>query len=129
MSAVIWTAVGGRRLLSRVCFFGWAIAVAWLSLTPAPPVITVSVFGWDKLQHAASYALLTLLGVMARFAPSYPRLFPLLFAVVYGGILEVLQGTLTVNRQADWQDLLANTCGALLAIILSTLVVNRRRSG
>ena len=38
----------------------WAIAILWLSLTPAPPHIP-GPLGWDKLLHSGAYALLALL--------------------------------------------------------------------
>jgi len=40
-----------------------------------------------------------------------------LTAVLTGGLIEVLQETLTQNRTFDWLDILANSLGALIGII------------
>ena len=39
-------------------------------------------------------------------------------AIVFGIIIEVLQGVLTKNRQADVYDVIANSAGALFALII-----------
>lgn len=54
-------------------------------------------------------------------APSFIRPRPLLIAfilcTVYGGLLEVMQGTLFEDRSADIYDFIANTFGATLATL------------
>jgi VanZ family protein len=98
----------------------WLIAIAVLSLDSNPPQVDLGVLGWDKLQHAGAYALLTFLGIMA-FRPlgrSLPFTALTAFAIsfVLGGALELGQGALTATRFADSHDLLANTLGAVAGI-------------
>lgn len=52
----------------------------------------------------------------------------LLFAVIYGIIIEVLQYTWTVNRHGDILDALANTVGALLGIWVARILFSRKWS-
>lgn len=40
------------------------------------------------------------------------------FAVLFGMLIEVLQGTLTSYRTPDWFDILANSTGIVLAVLL-----------
>jgi len=109
----------------------WSATILIFSLVPQPPRPTVPLLAWDKLQHAASYALLTLFA--ARFfrqwrpVSRFPWGVALLAAVMFGGVIEVLQGALTVSRQADWHDLLANGTGAAFAALLAS--VARRCKG
>ena len=42
----------------------------------------------------------------------------LLICIVYGGSLEIMQGTLFVDRGADVFDFIANTFGATMGVIL-----------
>ncbi len=35
---------------------------------------------------------------------------------LYGGLIELLQGTLPTGRSPQWGDLLANTCGLIVAL-------------
>ena len=39
-------------------------------------------------------------------------------AIVWGGLMELLQGAMSMGRSADWYDFLANGCGAILGLIL-----------
>ena len=39
-------------------------------------------------------------------------------AVLFGMLIEVLQGVLTSYREPDWFDILANTAGILLAVVI-----------
>lgn len=44
-----------------------------------------------------------------------------LFSIVYGIIIEVLQATITLNREADVIDALANSLGACTALLFLKL--------
>ncbi len=41
------------------------------------------------------------------------------FVIIFGMLIEVLQGALTTYRQPDWADVLANSIGVLIALVLS----------
>jgi VanZ family protein len=97
----------------------------WLSLTPQPPQIHHGLFGWDKLQHATAYGLLTLLAGRAfRFAPGQilrrqPWNCAFLVAICFGALLEILQGLMGLGRTAEFGDFLANSCGAGVVWLLA----------
>jgi len=92
-----------------------------MSLTGTPPVITLSVLGWDKFQHAGAYAVMTILFIRAlRVDPQHERersaiIVSIMLSVAIGALLEVLQGLLHNGREADLLDALANSVGALFA--------------
>lgn len=93
-----------------------------LSLWPVselPPINT----GWDKTDHVAAFVVLGLLGL-----PAWPshRARVLAGLLLYGGLIEVLQG-LTAYRQADWIDWVADAVGIGLAALLATWWRGRRR--
>lgn len=99
----------------------WVGCLLWLSLTPNPPAAPSGLLSWDKLQHAGAYALLTLLA--GRFFSQWrpfsrnPWLLALFVAIFFGGLIEILQGTLTGIRRAEWGDLLADAIGGALVVI------------
>jgi len=100
------------RLL-RFAFGAALVAVLIVSLWPTTEPLPMNT-GWDKTDHVAAFLALGLLGLPAwRQWPA--RVFAGL--VAYGGLIEVLQG-LTVYRQADWGDLLADAMGVALAAML-----------
>jgi len=99
----------------------WVGCLLWLSLTPSPPSPPSVLLSWDKLQHAGAYALLTLLAgrCISQWRPllRHPWLYALLAAVVFGGMVEFLQGTLTRVRRAEWGDLLADAAGGVVVVV------------
>jgi VanZ family protein len=115
-----------KCLLARLAaLLLWAGCLLWLSLTPSPPSPPSELLSWDKLQHAGAYALLTLLA--GRFISQWrplihqPWLYALLVAVVFGGMVEILQGTLTGVRQAEWGDLIADAAGGMVVVVAALI--------
>lgn len=88
------------------------VSIATGSLTPATVVPSIGV--WDKFQHAAAYFVLTFLltGIVER------RAYPLaaVGGLLFGGLIEIAQGTLTTTRVMDWHDLVANSTGIAAAL-------------
>lgn len=123
-----------RHRCRAICLAGpilWAGVILWLSLTPAPPS-PPSFLSWDKLQHAAAYALLTLLTGPA-VAPLFRKrrsgwLSAALAATVFGALVEVAQGALSDVRSAEAGDLLANAAGAAAAFFAAQLPGTDRKS-
>ncbi len=109
-------------------FIAYMMVIAWLSLTPAPPVIEGDFLGWDKFQHAAAYMVLTLLAGWAfgTFSLDLKRRWRMavVAAVSYGGLMEIAQGLFTTQRTAEWGDLLADLVAAAGAYGL-IMILNR----
>jgi len=107
----------------------WAFIVAFLMLTPGeyipePPLGKLII---DKLIHASVFAVLVCLlhfGFYKQFAflhiKKHAFLYSLLLAFFYSVINEVLQ-KFVPGRHFDYLDLVANTFGCLLGIVLSYL--------
>lgn len=95
----------------------------------APPDIGISFF--DKIIHCAEYGLFYLLALRAvGGAPvglstrtAYAAAF--ILTVIYGALDEFHQ-SFVPGRDADVEDLVADTCGAILAAI-GYFVIHRRR--
>lgn len=111
-------------------FAAWTAAILWLSLTAHPLHFNARLLDWDKFDHAAAYALLTLLGgwVFALFIRSSTKawLAAFLFAVLLGGLMEIAQGLFTTVRTPDWRDLLADAVGAGIIYGVAWLVTRLR---
>ncbi len=112
-------------------FAGTALAILWLSLDSAPPVPDLDMPQADKVGHFIAYALLTFLAgwTLARDIDTWERSWRwgAIFAILYGGLLEVLQMALTRSRFAEWGDLAADLLGALCVYLLVRLGVFLRR--
>jgi len=99
----------------------WAGIICWLSLTSTPPLIQ-GPLGWDKLLHAAAYALLTVtIGqyLSMHCADSWKAGFYAAgLAIVYGGLMEIMQLTMQAGRMAEWNDLVADAVGAVAGCVI-----------
>lgn len=114
----------------------WALFVLWgcLTETGASGGLILRLFPFlkgfaytDKLVHAGLHGVLATLlwctGVarakahVQRWTAAWALAIVLLCAA-YGGVIELLQASLTTTRGAEWLDALANTTGASLAVLL-----------
>ncbi len=101
------------------------LLVLYLSLTPAPPSDGL---GWDKANHVAAMVVVTLIAFYAlRPASRRAVLLGGMYALLLGALIELLQGTLTTTRSAEWSDLLADTVGVAFAMLVLYLWQRVRR--
>jgi VanZ family protein len=109
----------------------WALVIFILCATPGrfvPSANWLEMLSFDKWVHAGVFFLLvTLFGIAVRAHQQNRTLFYLYFvlAVVYGGLLEIMQARVFSERSADWYDVIANSFGCLVALFLSARI-NRR---
>ena len=82
----------------------------------------------DKLFHTFAYVIFTTLWFLTfyyifKLNKIKALIISALFSTVFGTIIEFLQGGLTTNREADLFDVIANTIGTLIAIVVITAAV------
>ncbi|MFD1293208.1 VanZ family protein [Lutibacter holmesii] len=108
-------------------FFTVFITVGSLTSIPNAGVPKLTYF--DKIVHTSAYFLLTtswLIGVKIS-RTSLKNAFSIAFLVfVYGIIIEVLQGAITNQRQADIYDVLANFIGVSTAFIVFVYFLQKK---
>ncbi|WP_281542337.1 VanZ family protein [Maribacter aestuarii] len=125
------------KVLYRILFAGWLVFVTFASLstfeTSGSSLTKIPHF--DKFVHFIFYFIMVILGVLAvreylKTSIKFSKVMVcvLLFAVIYGIIIEVLQYTWTINRQGDILDALANTVGALLGMWVARILFSRKWS-
>lgn len=101
----------------------WTGVIGFLCLIQANdiPKVKIPILSLDKIVHAFFYFVFTslwFLFFLKKFNKTAPlKLLILVFilSVFYGIIIEILQGVLTLTRNADVFDVLANVTGALIA--------------
>lgn len=107
----------------------WTVLVTILCLLPGRDMPKIHIVNFDKFAHLFFFGILNALYL--RWQNAYPVLFRnnflfhLIISVIiilYGGLMEILQGFFYTDRYADFYDFLANASGCILALILfSTL--------
>lgn len=107
-----------RRLGRWLPVFLYLAIVFWLSAQSRPlPFLPPELWAFDKLLHAAEYAVLGMLLAAAlggeRLAPGRVLLWAVLLASAYGASDEIHQAFVP-NRSCDLRDWIADTAGAAI---------------
>lgn len=107
----------------------WTATIAVLCLVSFRELPSVAIESPDKFVHAIFHFLFVLLWyAYYKSAKKLPELRilgkVLSFSIIYGCLIEIAQGLFTTTRQADLKDVMANSGGALLAVLL--LIIVRR---
>jgi len=107
------------------------IAITIGSLVSLKNVVVETKFVFaDKIIHLGAYFLLTLSWLLT-FSKNKKNEFTLLVIAVtvlfYGIIIEVFQGVMVSNRQADFYDILANLAGIIAACLFFNTISKKKR--
>lgn len=101
----------------------WLLIVTGLSVTPGVSLPKFDLLSADKIGHVAAYGILAGL-LLWGFARSTGRragrkdiLLIFMFSVFYGVLMEFIQGAFIPGRFYDYDDMIANAAGALLAVV------------
>ncbi|MFA5982889.1 MAG: VanZ family protein [Methylococcaceae bacterium] len=100
-----------------------ALVILILCVTPGQTLPEVGIINFDKFVHSAMFAGLTFLVArgfykQTRFAflQQHFLLNAFFLCTFYGGLLEILQATVCINRSGDWLDFFFDGLGALATI-------------
>jgi len=109
----------------------WALFILIFCNMPMGPVTKSPLFfaGFDKLVHCGLFFLFTIFtgsGFIRQYGNRHFTLIAAIkvlgLAILYGGLIELLQTYVFTWRTGDWNDLLADTIGAGMGVF-SILVV------
>ena len=97
------------------------ISILFGSLVKSEFIVVESISVSDKTYHLIAYFLLMLSWLYAFFKKEkfqeYVK-YIILACFIFGIIIEILQGIITSYRTASYLDILANTIGVLLAVVI-----------
>ncbi len=111
------------RYSLSICL-AWVLIIFLLCATPGqyiPSANWLELLSFDKFVHAFMFfvlATLTFINVIKRQQPQWALIGLFLVCISYGALLELMQATCFSNRSADWKDLVANTFGCVLALLM-----------
>lgn len=110
----------------------WTGLVAYLCLVSSDKLPEVAVFQFDKLGHFSFHFGITFLWFLFwkttyKTENKFALLKAFLFSVFFGISIEICQGVFTTTRQAEIQDVFANSLGALTAVLL-IFITNKFRA-
>lgn len=112
----------------------WALLILVLCGMPGkdiPQISFLEIINFDKFVHCGLFFILMLLtarGIHLQYTffklQQHPKIIALLFSVMYGGVIEIMQGTLFEQRHGDWLDFMADSIGAMGGWIVYTPIQN-----
>ena len=94
------------------------IGIAYLSLMRMPKVEIIRFNNIDKLYHLLAYFTLSSCWLFSFYKKPALKYIIIIFCIIYGIIIEVLQDTLTLYRTGDFNDILSNTIGIVLGLLV-----------
>ncbi|MDC6367272.1 MULTISPECIES: VanZ family protein [Flavobacteriaceae] len=116
-----------KRNIYTLLFVGWVLFITILSLFSFSGLELdtgeINIPYADKIVHFVFYLVFAVLGCLflrerskGTMKLGKTLIYILLVAVGYGIFIEILQYTITVDRMAEFGDILANTIGAIAGI-------------
>ena len=111
---------------------GWTVLIAVLCLVRFNDLPSFGVSGADKYVHFTLHFVFTILWGLYSFKKqseiALNKIVRILgFSFCYGILIEFLQETFTTTRHADIFDVIANTTGATMALLLFVLIKKRKQ--
>jgi hypothetical protein len=109
----------------------WLAVILYLSLIPGGsfPIIPLFNFpGFDKIVHAVFYFVLCVLFIRPFSKTTiHPYFLSFVLSSIVGGVIEILQASLTTTRHLDFFDFSANLAGAATGILFYRLLISGKR--
>lgn len=108
----------------------WTLFIASSCLLPASAFKKFtfdSLSQLDKLIHLILYVVFVMLWALSlkRVLTIKEKLVLLLVSVAYGVLIEVLQSAMALGRSYDIDDIIANTVGCFLGILLMSFIARK----
>ena len=125
--------------MPKNCFFWlalfWTGVIAWLCLVNFNelPEIKIGFEDTDKYVHAGVHFIFTVIWYSYLKSRNSENVVSNLGKVVtasflYGVLIEIAQGVMTITRHADARDVAANLTGALIVAVVILLTARLRRT-
>ncbi|MDB4534338.1 VanZ family protein [Vicingaceae bacterium] len=108
----------------------WLFIILFLSGYSGKQMPKIPVWQIDKFAHTFMYLILSVcmcIPFFIGFSEKNKRytigLKIVLFGILYGGLMEILQESIFINRSGNWYDFFANTLGAILGVIIFPIIL------
>src|SRR5436190_12602969 len=102
----------------------WALVILALCAMPGqyiPSNDWLDLLSVDKLIHAMMFFILCSLFIIAAKKSNKGMgiiIALVIFGILYGALMELLQQEVFSNRSADWKDIVANSTGCIISLLM-----------
>lgn len=98
--------------------------VIFLSLIKMPST-GINIKNVDKFYHSIAYFSLTITWLFTFYKKPEKKYIIVICCILFGIIIEVLQSTITVYRTGDYLDVIANSIGVIIALVIFNLFLKK----
>ncbi|WP_439131738.1 VanZ family protein [Polaribacter sp.] len=103
------------------------IGILCLSLIKVSNVPSMEIKNVDKVYHGIAYFSLTITWLFTFYKKPQKKYIVVVLCIFFGIIIEILQANLTAYRSGDLLDVLANSLGVLLALLIFNIFFKKNR--
>jgi len=111
--------------------FSWTLLILFLSFKNPSNIPNIAIPNIDKVVHFMFYFVFVFLWYRYLFFIKKTKIthvfILVLVAILLGILIEFGQGYFTVTRQADFFDVLANSLGSIVGVLVSFAMMNKER--
>lgn len=104
-----------------------SVGILCLSLIKVTDAPTIEIKNIDKLSHSFAYFILASCWLLTYHKKPSKKFTIVITCIIFGIIIEVLQMNITTYRTGDLLDVLANTFGVLLALLIFNLIFRKKQ--
>ena len=108
-----------------ICAIGITISIICLSLFRIPST-GIKITNIDKAFHSVAYFTLAISWLFTFYKKPKLKYLIVFSCIIFGIIIELLQSNLTVYRTGEIHDVIANTLGVLLALIIFNVFLKKK---
>lgn len=106
-----------------------SLFILYMSVVREMPSVLPSFSGQDKVLHGGAYTVLALLLCYELYRQRFVftektmALWGIVYPIVYGGLIEILQANFFPPRQGEWADWLADIIGVVIGFLIAKFFV------
>ncbi|WP_339662074.1 VanZ family protein [uncultured Polaribacter sp.] len=91
------------------------------------PSTTVKIINIDKVYHSIAYFTLGVIWLFSYYKKPEKKYLIVICCIIFGIIIEIIQNKLTTYRSGDYLDVIANSCGIFLALLIFNLFSKKKK--
>ncbi len=109
-----------HKQIALILAIGYTLSLTLLSLISLNGLPELGSSFDDKIYHLIAYMLMTLLwfNVLRTTSAKFKILYSAIISIGYGIIIEVFQALFTTSRNEDIEDVIANSIGVILGVVI-----------
>jgi VanZ family protein len=101
------------------------VIILCLSLIKLPQA-DIKISNIDKVYHSIAYFTLAIAWLIVYYKKPNKKYIIVICCIIFGIVIELLQSKITLHRTGDYYDILANSSGALIALLIFNLISKKK---